>query len=451
MTDKFDFLVLGGGSGGVASARRAALHGARVVLVEADRLGGTCVNRGCVPKKITFNAAHLAHQLRDAKAYGFDGLSGENHAFDFGGFKRRRDAYLERLRGIYERNLEVDGVERIAGYARFVGPREVEVDGRRISAKHVLIATGGRPKVPDIPGNELGITSDGFFELEELPNRVAVVGSGYIAVELAGIFSALGSQVTLLLRKQHVLGTFDSLLREVLLEELSAAGINVVTRFVPKSAMREGGCITLCGENEQSAHGFDCLLWAIGRTPSTAGFGLETQGVELRNDGAVAVDEWQATSAEGIYAVGDVTAKRELAPVAIAAGRRLADRLFGGKADSKLDYHDIPSVVFSHPPIGTVGLTEDQARERYGSEVKCYTTRFTNLYYTMAARRVPTAMKLVTVGAREKVVGIHVIGLGADEMIQGFAVAVTMGATKADLDRTVAIHPTASEELVTMK
>ncbi len=450
MADKFDFLVIGGGSGGVAAARRAARHGARVALVENDLLGGTCVNRGCVPKKITFNAAHLAAQLNDAKAYGFAGL-GERHAFDFGGFKARRDAYLERLRGIYVRNLEVDGVERVTGYARFVGERTVEVNGRRLAGEHVLVATGGRPKLPDIPGKELGITSDGFFELEELPKRVAVVGSGYIAVELAGIFSALGSQVTLLLRKHQVLRTFDPLLREVLLEELTASGVNIVSRFVPKSVKREGECLTLCGDDDQTAHGFDCLLWAIGRTPNTQGFGLDAQGVKLSTDGAVAVDEWQATSAERIYAVGDVTAKRELAPVAIAAGRRLADRLFGGKADAKLDYDNIPSVVFSHPPIGTVGLTEEQAHERYGSEVKCYTTRFTNLYYTMAARRVPTAMKLVTVGAHEKVVGIHVIGLGADEMIQGFAVAVQMGATKADLDRTVAIHPTASEELVTMR
>lgn len=450
MADKFDFLVIGGGSGGVAAARRAARHGARVALVEADLLGGTCVNRGCVPKKITFNAAHLAHQLRDAAAYGFSGLDGK-HAFAFGELRKRRDAYLERLRGIYERNLGLDGVERIAGHARFVGTREVEVAGRRLTGEHVLLATGGTPKVPDIAGKELGITSDGFFELDELPERVAVVGSGYIAVELAGIFCAFGSKVTLLLRKHHVLGNFDSLLREVLLEELSASGVNVVTRFVPKSAKVEGGCITLCGDNDQTAQGFDCLLWAIGRTPSTSGFGLETQGVKLSEKGAIVVDEWQETSAKRIYAVGDVTGKRELAPVAIAAGRRLADRLFGGKADSKLDYQNIPSVVFSHPPVGTVGLTEDQAHERYGSEVKCYTTRFTNLYYTMAHRRVPTAMKLVTVGVHEKVVGIHVIGLGADEMIQGFAVALQMGATKADLDRTVAIHPTASEELVTMK
>ncbi len=450
MADHYDYLVIGGGSGGIASARRAASYGAKVALVEERQLGGTCVNRGCVPKKMTFNVAHLAHALRDAQSYGFS-LDGAKTAFDFRGFKAKRDAYLERLQGIYARNLELDRVERVVGRAVFVAPREVEVAGRRLSGEHVLVATGGRPKVPHIPGAELGMTSDDFFELEELPKRVAVVGSGYVAVELAGIFNALGSKVTLLLRRQHVLGRFDPLLREVLLEELSATGINLVTRFFPKSIERENDCLTLSGEHGQFHQGFDCVLWAIGRTPNARGFGLVQQGVELDEEGFVRVDEWQATTGERIYAVGDVTGKRELAPVAIAAGRRLADRLFGGQKDAKLDYDDIPSVVFSHPPIGTVGLTEEEAHERYGGEVKCYTTRFTNLYHAMTARRVPTAMKLVTVGHVEKVVGIHVIGLGADEMIQGFAVALRMGATKADFDRTVAIHPTASEELVTLR
>ncbi len=454
----YDYLVVGGGSGGIASARRAASHGASVALVEGGRLGGTCVNRGCVPKKVTFNAAFLAEALHDARSYGFRAVvepAEGAFAFDFDwkSFKAKRDAYVARLNGIYERNLGLDQVERIEGWARFVGPRQVEVGGQLLAGKHVLIATGGRPNVPDLPGAELGITSDGFFELDEQPRRVAIVGSGYVAVELAGIFNALGSRVTLFLRKEHVLRDFDSILRDTLLEELTASGVDVVTRFVPAKVERAGAPESLClhGEGDQCHTGFDELIWAVGRSPNTRDLGLADQGIELDDEGFVRVDQWEQTSQKHVYAVGDVTGKKELAPVAIAAGRRLADRIFGGQSDARLDYENIATVVFSHPPIATVGLTEDEARERYGDDVKCYLTRFTNLYHALAARRVPTVMKLVTVGVRELVVGIHVIGLGADELIQGFAVAVKMGATKADLDRTVAIHPTAAEELVTMR
>jgi glutathione reductase (NADPH) len=455
MTERrdYDYLVLGGGSGGIASARRAAAHGARVVLVEGADLGGTCVNRGCVPKKMTYNAATLAEELADARAYGLHAPApGPGEVlFDWRRFKESRDAYLERLRGVYASKLDVDDVEVVRGWARCVGPREVEVAGQRLRGEHVLIATGGRPTRPNLPGQELGITSDDFFRLEQQPRRVAVVGAGYIAVELAGMFAALGSSVALFLRRQQVLRSFDVLLRETLLEELSASGIDVVTRFEPRAVEKGEGGLLLRGDTGRCEQGFDCLLWAIGRTPNTEGWGLSTWGVELDREGAVRVDGWQATSVERVYAVGDVTNQKNLAPVAIAAGRRLADRLFGGAAEARLDYANIATVVFSHPPIGTVGLTEDEAIERFGSDVKCYTTRFTNLYHAVAARRVPTCMKLVTVGHKEKVVGIHVIGRGADEMIQGFAVALKMGATKADLDATVAIHPTASEELVTLR
>lgn len=455
MTERrhYDYLVLGGGSGGIASARRAAAHGARVVVVEGAELGGTCVNRGCVPKKMTFNAATLAEELADARAYGLHAPApGPGEVlFDWSRFKQSRDAYLERLRGMYASKLDVDEVEVVRGWARCVGPREVEVAGQRLCGDHVVIATGGRPTRPDLPGQELGITSDDFFRLEQQPRRVAVVGAGYIAVELAGMFAALGSSVALLLRKQQVLRSFDVLLRETLLEELSASGIDVVTRFEPRAVEGVDGGLVLRGDAGRCEQGFDCLLWAIGRTPNTRGWGLSSWGVELDEQGAVRVDGWQATSAERVYAVGDVTNQKNLAPVAIAAGRRLADRLFGGASEARLDYDNIATVVFSHPPIGTVGLTEDEAIERFGSDVKCYTTRFTNLYHAVGARRVPTCMKLVTVGHKEKVVGIHVIGRGADEMIQGFAVALKMGATKADLDATVAIHPTAAEELVTLR
>lgn len=449
----YDYLVIGGGSGGLASARRAAGYGARVALVEGGKLGGTCVHRGCVPKKITFNASLLASQLADARSYGLTvpeappGAAG----FDWAGFKARRDAYLDRLEGIYETRLGVDEVEYVPGWARFVGPREVEVNGRRLVGEHVLIATGGRPTVPPLPGAELGITSDEFFRLEHQPRCVAVVGAGYIAVELASMLAALGSTVTLFLRGEQVLRTFDALLRETLLEQLSAGGVDVVTRFVPRALDKDEHGLVVLGSEDKSQGGFDQVLWAIGRTPNTVGFGLSEQGIELDAEGAVRADDWQATSVDRVYAVGDVTNRRNLAPVAIAAGRRLADRLFGGQPEARLDYDNIATVVFSHPPIGTVGLTEDEAIERFGNDVKCYTTRFTDLYHSMSAHPVRTAMKLVTVGHREQVVGIHVIGRGADEMIQGFAVALKMGATKADLDATVAIHPTAAEELVTMR
>jgi glutathione reductase (NADPH) len=448
--DKVDYLVIGGGSGGLASARRAAAHGAKVALVEGRPLGGTCVNVGCVPKKVMFNAASIAEALHDARDYGFDV---DVRGFDWAGVKRARDAYVARLNGIYARNLGVDGVEHVKGFARFVGSRVVDVGGRRLQGERVLVATGGRPRVPGIPGAELGLTSDGFFALEGRPERVAVVGAGYIAVEIAGIFRALGSEVTILLRREQLLRTFDAMLRETLMEEMSAAGVDILSCVDLERVERdEAGAIRLIGGGGHRRYGeFDGLIWAVGREPNTAGLGLEDAGVGLDGEGNVVVDEWQATSAERVYAVGDVTGKWQLTPVAIAAGRKLADRLFGGKADAKLDYVDIPTVVFSHPPIGAVGLTEEQAREQFGQSVKVYSTRFTNMYHALTTRKTATAMKVVTVGPHEKVVGIHVIGLGADEMIQGFAVALRMGATKADLDRTVAIHPTAAEELVTLR
>ncbi|MBI3203459.1 MAG: glutathione-disulfide reductase [Myxococcales bacterium] len=445
----WDYLVIGGGSGGIASARRAAQHGARVALVEAGRLGGTCVNLGCVPKKIMWNAATIAETLGDAEGYGFDV---DPAGFDWGKMKAGRDAYVERLNGIYARNLEGSRVTAIRGSAAFVGPREVEVDGDRHQAEHVLIATGGRPRVPAVPGAELGITSDGFFALARQPKRVAIVGAGYIAVEIAGVLSSLGSEVTLLLRHQELLRRFDVALRETLMTEMAAHGINVMSCIhLARVERAADGSLELCGSTGEKLSGVDALIWAIGRDPNTERLGLAAAGVSTDDGGHVQVDEWQNTSAAGVYAVGDVTGKWPLTPVAIAAGRRLADRLFGGQPDARLDYDFIPSVVFSHPPIGTVGLTEDQARDRWGDAVKIHSSRFTNMYHALTARRTASVVKLVTVGPEQKVVGVHVIGIGADEMIQGFAVAVRMGATKADFDRTVAIHPTAAEELVTLR
>lgn len=448
---QFDYLVIGGGSGGIASARRAAAYGARVGLIEADRIGGTCVNVGCVPKKIMWTTSRMAEMLHDAPFYGFDI---ERNGFDWRVIKRARDRYIERLRKIYDKGLEVSGVIRIEGRARFSGQREVTVGDETYRGDHVLIATGGRPMVPDLPGADLGITSDGFFALQTQPKRVVIVGAGYTAVELAGLLNGLGSQVVMLLRKDRLLRDFDPALRETLMEEMEAAGINIFSCIHLRAVERgeDGRLALIHGDNDSILGGIDCLLWAIGRQPNTEELNLSTAGVDTDAMGYITTDEFQNTNAQNVYAVGDVTGRRALTPVAIAAGRRLADRVFGGQADARLDYTNIPSVVFSHPPIGTVGMSEDHAREAYGHDmVKIYQNRFTNLYYGVLERRSPTVVKLVTVGDQERIVGCHVIGDEADEIIQGFAVAVKMGATKRDFENTVAIHPTAAEELVTLR
>jgi glutathione reductase (NADPH) len=444
---ELDFLVIGGGSGGLAAARRAARHGAKTALVEGGALGGTCVNVGCVPKKLSWHAAGIAEYLEDAPDWGFDL---EVRGFDFSRFVRARDAYVARLREIYAKNLAGDGVERIDGWAHFVEARTVEVNGERFRAAHVLVATGGRPRVLEVPGAELGITSDGFFELQRLPRRVVIVGGGYVAVELGGVFLALGSEVTLAERGPEILRRFDPMLGSSLAEEMTKSGATLLRQFEVERVERVDDEVVLSARDGRTANG-ELLLWAVGRVPTTRGFGLEELGVVLDPHGHVVADAFQNTSVPGIYAIGDVTGVAELTPVAIAAGRKLADRLFGGDSEARLDYDDIPSVVFSHPPIGFVGLSEPEARARFGDAVKIYETRFTSLYHGVTRRRTASRMKLVVTGPDERVVGIHVIGLGADELIQGFAVALKMGAKKSDLDRTIAIHPTAAEELVTLR
>jgi glutathione reductase (NADPH) len=449
MNNDFDLIVIGAGSGGIATARRAASYGARVAIIESGRLGGTCVNVGCVPKKVMWNAASLAHGLDMAGDYGFDIT---RNGFDWQAMKQRRDAYIDRLNEIYGRNLGLDDIKIIQGHGRFVDAHGIEVNGITYSARHILIATGGRPMVPEIPGAEHGITSDGFFELESLPERVVVVGAGYIAVELAGVLNSLGSEVTILLRKQTFLRSFDATLRETLMEEMMSAGVNILSSInMTCIEKQDNGLLHVVSSHCEDIRDVDCFIWAIGRTSNTDDIGLDKAGIKTTVEGFVETDEFQNTSADGIYAVGDITGRAALTPVAIAAGRRLADRLFNRQPDSKLDYDNIASVVFSHPPIGTVGLTEDEAREQYGDEVRVYQSRFTNMLHALSEHKPKSVMKLITAGAKEKVVGVHVIGEGADELIQGFAVAIKMGAHKSDLDNTVAIHPTAAEELVLMR
>lgn len=443
----YDYVVIGGGSGGVATARRAAEYGARVLLVEAARLGGTCVNVGCVPKKVMWNAAHLAYAIHDAAGYG---IRCGDIGFDWGVLKERRDSYIARLNTMYDDLLERTGVDVVRGFARFVDARTIEVDGQHYSAPHITIATGGRPVIPDLPGAELGITSDGFFELETQPRRVAIVGSGYIAVELAGLFHALGSHVTLIVRSKTLLRPFDETMRNELAEQMSEAGVRILTETNVQSTSRnaDGSLNIVCDTENVVA---DCLLWAVGRAANTEGLGLERAGVACKDDGTISVDAWQNTAVAGIYALGDIIGRAELTPVAIAAGRALAARLFLDEKDARIDYDQIPSVIFSHPPIATVGLSEADAREQYGDAVRVYGTRFTPMYYAITDHKPKTAMKLVCVGDEQRVVGCHIIGKDADEMLQGFAVAVRMGATKADFDRTLAIHPTSGEELVTLR
>jgi glutathione reductase (NADPH) len=448
MSKKYDLVVMGGGSGGIAMANRAASYGAKVALIEPGRLGGTCVNVGCVPKKIMWNAASIAHVFHEAGDYGF---SARVERFDWGSLKKSRDDYVTWLNGRYQAGLEKNGVEWLRGRARFEGPRAVTVDGTRIEAPHIAVATGGRPIVPKWKGAELGITSDGFFELARQPRRVAVVGAGYVAVELAGVFRALGSEVVLLVRRASVLMSFDELLREAVMREMAADGIEIHANTHVREVVREGAGIALHCVEGLRVTGLDCVLWAVGREPNAEDLNLVAAGVTTDPAGHVVTDEWQSTSAPGIYAVGDVTGREALTPVAIAAGRRLADRLFGGRPDRKLVYENIPTVIFSHPPLGTVGLSEAEARSRFGDAVKIYKTEFTPLFHAFTRRKSKAVMKLVTVGKDEKIVGCHVFGPGSDEMLQGFAVAVRMGATKRDFDDTVAIHPTSAEELVTMR
>jgi len=448
MPANYDLIVIGGGSGGLACAQRAADHGAKVALVEPKPLGGTCVNAGCVPKKIMFYAASIAGNIGDAAGYGFKVTQDEH---DWRALKLARDAYVRRLNGIYAANVERRGIAHLRNSARFGDAQTVVAGDKLLAAPHVVIATGGRPTVPDVPGAELGITSDGFFELERRPRTIAIVGSGYVAVELAGIFTALGTRVTLAIRHDHVLRSFEAMLAVALMKQMREDGVEIVEHAVPAQIRETPDHRELWTADGRILGPFDCVLWAIGREPVVEQLDLAKAGVRQYDDGYVIADRYQETSARGIYAIGDVTGQAALTPVAIAAGRRLADRLFGGEPGRHLDYDMIPTVIFSHPPIGTVGLSEARARDIHGDAVRCYTSSFVPMYHALTAHKRRAEMKLVTVGAEERIVGLHVIGEGADEMLQGFAVALKMGATKRDFDDTLAIHPTSAEEFVTMR
>ncbi len=443
-----DLVVIGAGSGGIATAVRAALHGARVTLFDPGALGGTCVNVGCVPKKAMWIAAELAGAQAIASELG---LCAAPKPFDWAAFVERREAYIRNIHASYERRFAEVGVEWIAKRAQLVAADRVEAGGRAYAARHVLVATGSRPSRPPLPGAELGIDSDGFFGLRAAPARVAIVGGGYIGVELAGVLHALGSAVSLFVRGGRLLGGFDAEAASGLTATMAAHGIDMRLRTNITGATRDDTGYRLQLEGGAEAGPFDELIWATGRDPASAGFGLEELGVALDGKGHVVVDAWQDTNVPGVHAVGDVTPAPALTPVAVAAGRRLADRLFGGQADARLDAERVPTVVFSHPPVASIGLGEEEARRRHGEAVHVYRTRFRPMRNALAGREERTLMKLVCVGEDQRVVGIHLVGREVDEILQGFAVAMKAGARKRDFDDTLAIHPTSAEELVLMK
>ena len=447
---EYDIIAIGGGSGGSATMNRAAMHGAKAAVIEGNIIGGTCVNVGCVPKKVMWYGAQVSETLKNYAAdYGY--TIGET-SFDFKTLRKNREAYIDRSRQAFSNNFNRNGVDYIEGYARFVDKNTVEVNGEHIRAKHIVIATGSYAFIPNVPGSELGGTSDDVFAWEELPESVSIIGAGYIAVELAGVLHALGVKTDLFVRKGGPLRGFDQGIVEVLVEEMKKNGQPLHTHKVPQKLEKlDNGDIQIHFE-DGTTHTSQKVIWAVGRKANVQQLNLEVAGVELTERGFIQVDEYQNTTTSGIYALGDVSGEKELTPVAIKAGRTLAERLFNGKTDAKMDYELIPTVVFSHPAIGSIGLTQEQAEAKYGAEnIKVYQSTFAGMYSAITVHRQMTKLKLITLGEEEKVIGLHGIGEGIDEMIQGFAVAVKMGATKADFDATVAIHPTASEEFVTMR
>ncbi|MFT3667732.1 MAG: glutathione-disulfide reductase [Pseudoxanthomonas sp.] len=447
---EFDLVVIGGGSGGLAGAFRAASHGARVALLEPKELGGTCVNVGCVPKKAMWLAAELSQKILLASSLGFDVAP---PVLDWKEFIVHRQRYIAGIHASYLKRLDESGIVLMPCHGRLLDAHTVvNADGVPLRAEHLLIATGGRPSRPDIPGAARGQVSDDFFTLCAAPRRMAIVGGGYVAVELAGVLQALGSQVELFVRGPRLLEGFDAQIAAELADDMRQHGVRVHFGYAV-AALEEaadGGVIVLAEDGTRSER-FDGLIFATGRTPNTRGIGLEAAGVTLDARGFVQVDAWQDTAVSGIHAVGDVTGQAALTPVAIAAARRLMDRVFGGQADARLDYRDIATVVFSHPPAGKVGLTEAEASEAHGEGVTTYTARFRPMLHALADSPQRSLFKLVCVGEERRVVGLHLLGEGADEMLQGFAVALKKGITLADLHDTVAIHPTSAEEVVLMR
>ncbi len=446
----YDLITIGAGSGGVRASRRAAATGARVAIVENLRFGGTCVMRGCVPKKLLVYAGHFADDFEDSGGYGWENV---NPGFDWPALIEAKNKELYRLEAVYHRILGEAGVEEVFATATVADPHTVEVDGKSLTAETLLVATGGWPKMPDIPGIEHVITSNEALDLPELPDRIAIIGGGYIAVEFAGIFNSLGAQVTEIIRASQILRGFDGDVRGVLAEEMEKKGIDIrretEVEEIAKDVKGDGGGFLLKLKDGGIIEA-DLVMYATGRAPNTRGMGLEESGVELDEKSAVCVDEFSRSSVENIYAIGDVTERMNLTPVAIAEAEAMVRTAFGGKPMA-VDYSGVPSAVFSQPPIGTVGLTEAEAGKQTGGEIDVYVSRFTPMKYTLSGRDEKSMMKLVVERNTDRVLGCHMVGLDAPEIIQGFAVALRTGATKAHFDATIGIHPTAGEEFFTLR
>jgi glutathione reductase (NADPH) len=445
MAYDYDLYVIGAGSGGVRCSRIAATAGARVAICEDDRVGGTCVIRGCIPKKLLVYASHFAEEFEDAAGFGWQ--VGESK-FDWPTLIANKDNEIDRLNGVYKRLLADAGVSLHEGRGRLIDANTVEVAGKRYTAERIVIATGGRAVRPGIEGAELGITSNEAFHLKTLPKRVLVYGGGYIAVEFAGIFNGLGAEVTQVVRRDFVLRGFDQEVREHLQKEMTRKGVVFRTSTEIVAVEKSGDsyrCKTAAGETIEA----DMVMFATGRVPNTHGLGLEDVGLVLNKAGAVAVDEWSQSTVPSIYAIGDVTDRINLTPVATMEGHFLANTLFGGKP-MKPDHLNVPSAVFSQPPVGTVGLTEEEARRTYG-EIDVYAAIFRPLKHTLTGRAQQTLMKLLVDAKSDRVVGAHMVGDDAAEIIQGVGIAIKAGATKRQFDATVGIHPTAAEEFVTMR
>ncbi|MDY7226765.1 glutathione-disulfide reductase [Hyalangium rubrum] len=442
----FDLFTIGAGSGGVASSRRAGSYGAKVAICEEDRVGGTCVLRGCVPKKLLVYGAHFRHDFEDSAGYGW---SVPEPTLDWKKLQAAKDKELDRLNGVYKRLLRDSGVQLIEGRGHVVDPHTVEVAGKRYTAAHILISTGSRPFLPEMPGIEHVITSDGALSLKELPRRIIIVGGGYIGVEFAGIFNALGVKVVVLIRGDTVLRGFDDDVRSFLTQEMRKKGIDirseVFVRDLEKRADGTLSVLTTMGDTLEA----DAVMFATGRVPHTRGIGLEELGVKLDKRGAVMVDAGSRSSVESIYAVGDVTDRLNLTPVAIAEGRALAETLFNDNP-MQLDHSGVPSAVFSQPPVSTVGITELAARESHG-KLDVYVSSFRPMKYTLSGREERAMMKTIVERDTQRVLGFHMVGVDAPEIVQGLAVALKCGVTKQQLDATVGIHPTAAEEFVTMR
>ncbi|MEC4984634.1 MAG: glutathione-disulfide reductase [Oscillatoria sp. PMC 1068.18] len=447
MSYDYDLFVIGGGSGGIATARRATEYGAKVGLAEFDRLGGTCVNRGCIPKKLMVYASHFPNAFHDAQGFGWSGVES---SLDWQKMLTAVNNEVERLNGVYDGMLDKANVDLFRGYAKFLDPHTLQIGEQKITADKILIAVGGHPVTPDIPGIEAAIVSDAMFHLETQPKRIAIIGAGYIGVEFACIMHGLGSEVTLIIRKDLILSGFDEDLRSQIQEAMQQHGIRLLTETEPSKIEQtaEGLRVTTKGKTEETFV-VDTVLAATGRKPNLQNMGLENAGVEI-DKGAIAVDKYSRTSQENIFAVGDCTNNINLTPVAIREGRAFADTVFGGQ-DLTMAYDNVPTAVFSTPEAATVGLTEAEAREKYGDAVKVYRARFKSTYFSLAGRDERTMMKLIVDGNSEIVVGAHMVGEHSAEIIQGVAIAVKMKAKKADFDATVGIHPTVAEEFVTLR